>query len=225
MKKTVLFLVVSTILFAGCTSSTQKDISLTQTPSAVNDDQKNTQLNLNNDGSLETSKATTNNQGEPMKTIADFQPITATQVTLKTTKGDITFKLFRDEAPLTTLNFLTLAKDGFYDGVVFHRVIADFMAQVGDPLSKDPSKEAEWGSGGPGYAITDEFGPNLKHDKAGMVSMANRGPNTGGSQFFITYEPTPWLDGKHAIFGEVTNGMDVLQNITVGDKIISVSYQ
>lgn len=223
MKRMVLFLAVSTILFAGCTNTTQKDISLTQTPAATNSDTKNTKLNLNNDGSLETKQ--TNDQGEKMKTIADFQPIAATQVTLKTTKGDITFKLFRDEAPLTTLNFLTLAKQGFYDGVVFHRVIPDFMAQVGDPLSKDASKEAQWGSGGPGYSIADEFGPNLKHDKAGMVSMANRGPNTGGSQFFMTYEPTPWLDGKHAIFGEITKGMDVLKNITVGDKIISVSYQ
>lgn len=160
-----------------------------------------------------------------MKTIADFQPIAATEVTLHTSKGDITFTLFRDKAPLTTLNFLSLAKDGFYDGVVFHRVIADFMAQVGDPLSKDASKKAMWGTGGPGYSITDEFDDELSHSKAGIVSMANSGPNTGGSQFFITYEATPWLDGKHAVFGEVITGMDVLENIEIGDTITSVSYK
>jgi peptidyl-prolyl cis-trans isomerase B (cyclophilin B) len=160
-----------------------------------------------------------------MKTITDFQPIEAAEATLHTSKGDITFKLFRDKAPLTTLNFLSLAKEGFYDGVVFHRVIADFMAQVGDPLSKDAGKKAMWGTGGPGYSIADEFDDELTHSKPGIVSMANSGPNTGGSQFFITYEATPWLDGKHAVFGEVTSGMDVLEKIEIGDTITSVSYK
>jgi cyclophilin family peptidyl-prolyl cis-trans isomerase len=164
-------------------------------------------------------------KGTSMKQLSDFTPIEGTTVTLTTTKGDITFELFRDTAPLTTLNFLTLVKEGFYDGMVFHRVIPDFMAQVGDPLTKDPAKEAMWGTGGPGYSIPDEFDPTLKHDSAGIVSMANSGANTGGSQFFITYEPTPWLDGKHAVFGKVTAGMDILEQITVGDKIMSVSYK
>lgn len=161
----------------------------------------------------------------PMKQLADFTPITGTEVTLKTSKGDIVFTLFRDKAPLTTLNFLTLAQSGFYDGMVFHRVIADFMAQVGDPKTKDPALQAEWGTGGPGYVIPDEFDPTLKHDAAGVVSMANAGPNTGGSQFFITYAPTSWLDGKHAVFGKVTTGMDILKKITVGDTITSVSIK
>lgn len=161
----------------------------------------------------------------PMKTLADFEVIAATQVTLTTTKGEITFSLFREEAPLTTANFLNLAKSGFYDGIVFHRVIPDFMAQVGDPLTKDASKQALWGTGGPGYSIPDEFHPDLKHDKPGIISMANSGPNTGGSQIFITYEATPWLDGKHAVFGQVTKGMDVLEQITMGDKIVAVTYQ
>lgn len=160
----------------------------------------------------------------PVKTLEDFEPIAATQATLVTSKGNITFTLYRDQAPVTTANFLSLAKAGFYNGVVFHRVIPDFMAQVGDPLSKDESQKARWGSGGPGYTIPDEFGPGLKHDSEGIVSMANAGPNTGGSQFFITYEPTPWLDGKHAIFGKVTSGMDVLRAITVGDVLESVTY-
>jgi len=160
-----------------------------------------------------------------MKTLQDFQPIEATLATIKTTKGDITFELFRDQAPLTTLNFLTLAKDGKYTDIVFHRIIPDFMAQVGDPLTKDVTKKAMWGTGGPGYSIADEFGAGLTHDTEGIVSMANSGPNTGGSQFFITYEATPWLDGKHAIFGKVTQGMVVLKELEVGDKIVSISYQ
>ena len=159
------------------------------------------------------------------KTLAEFAPIEASQAVILTTKGPITVELFRDQAPLTTINWLTLAKDGFYDGIVFHRVIEDFMAQVGDPLTKDPSKEAQWGTGGPGYSIADEFEPTLKHDAAGILSMANSGPNTGGSQFFITFEPTPWLDGKHAVFGKVTEGMDVLMKIEQGDKIESIEIR
>lgn len=164
-------------------------------------------------------------EGTSMKQLSDFEPIEGNTVTLSTTKGDITFELYRDKAPLTTLNFLTLAKEGFYDDIIFHRVIADFMAQVGDPNTKQPGMEAAWGTGGPGYAIADEFDPSLKHDTEGVVSMANSGPNSGGSQFFITYEATPWLDGKHAVFGKVTSGMDVLRQIQVGDKITSVTIK
>ncbi|MDQ3008264.1 MAG: peptidylprolyl isomerase [bacterium] len=160
-----------------------------------------------------------------MKSLADFSPIEATQATIVTSKGEVIFELYRDEAPLTTANFLNLAKEGFYSNMVFHRVIPDFMAQVGDPLTKDPSKQAMWGTGGPGYSIADEFGQGLSHSSEGIVSMANSGPNSGGSQFFITYAATPWLDGKHAIFGKVTKGMDVLKQIEVGDTITSVSYQ
>lgn len=173
-----------------------------------------------------TSKNTLPMQDSQLKTLADFAPNQAQQATLVTTKGNITIKLFRDQAPLTTANFLDLAASGFYDGIVFHRVIPDFMAQVGDPLTKDESQQAMWGTGGPGYKIADEFTPELKHDKPGIVSMANTGqPNTGGSQFFITYEATPWLDGKHAVFGEVTQGLDVLNQIEVGDKITKIELQ
>ncbi|MBT3249363.1 MAG: peptidylprolyl isomerase [Candidatus Pacebacteria bacterium] len=160
-----------------------------------------------------------------MKTINDFEAIEATQVTMTTTKGEMTFNLFRDKAPLTTANFLNLIKDGFYDGIIFHRVIPDFMAQVGDPLTKEAGMEARWGTGGPGYQIADEFDPELKHDKTGVLSMANSGPNTGGSQLFITHVATPWLDGKHAVFGEITAGVEVLNQIEQGDKILSVSYK
>lgn len=164
-------------------------------------------------------------KGTGVKKLEDFKQISATQATIRTTKGDITVELYPEKAPVTVANFLDLADSGFYDGIVFHRVIEDFMAQVGDPLTKDPAQQAAWGSGGPGYVIPDEFAPDLKHDQPGILSMANRGPNTGGSQFFITTVPTPWLDGKHAIFGHVTEGMDVVYQLEVGDKITSVEYQ
>lgn len=126
-------------------------------------------------------------------------------VTIETTQGTITAEMFMDVAPKTAGNFIDLAKKGYYDGLVFHRVIADFMIQGGCPKGT--------GTGGPGYTIPDEFAPGLVHDGPGIFSMANAGPNTGGSQFFITLVPTPWLDRKHAIFGKVTGGMDVVQAI------------
>src|SRR5512147_1098580 len=128
---------------------------------------------------------------------------------METDKGTMVFELFADKAPKTVNNFVFLAREGFYDGVVFHRVIADFMAQGGDPTGK--------GSGGPGYRFADEFHPSLKHDKPGILSMANAGPGTNGSQFFITHVPTPWLDGKHTVFGQVVEGMDVLMSIPPRD--------
>jgi cyclophilin family peptidyl-prolyl cis-trans isomerase len=125
--------------------------------------------------------------------------------TFDTSMGSFKVELLADLAPATVKNFIDLSKKGFYDGVIFHRVIDKFMIQGGDPTGT--------GRGGPGYTIPDEFGPGLKHDRPGVLSMANAGPNTGGSQFFITLVPTPWLDGKHAIFGNVAEGMDVVSAI------------
>lgn len=133
---------------------------------------------------------------------ADFKNRTAV---FETSKGTFKVELFDDKAPKTAGNFATLAQKGFYNGLIFHRVIDNFMIQSGDPNGN--------GTGGPGYTIPDEFSPDLKHDKAGILSMANRGPNTGGSQFFITLDATPWLDNKHAVFGRVTEGMDVVKAI------------
>lgn len=133
--------------------------------------------------------------------------------TLKTEKGDIVVELFADKVPVTVNNFVFLARQGFYDGTMFHRVITDFMAQGGDPTGT--------GSGGPGYRFQDEFHPNLKHDKPGILSMANAGPGTNGSQFFLTHVPTPWLDNKHSVFGQVTTGMDVLLSIPARDPMRS----
>ena len=128
---------------------------------------------------------------------------------MDTDKGEIKLKLFADKTPRTVNNFVFLARQGFYDGTLFHRVIADFMAQGGDPTGS--------GRGGPGYKFADEFHPQLRHDKPGVLSMANAGPGTNGSQFFITHVPTPWLDNKHSVFGQVTEGMDVLLSIPPRD--------
>jgi cyclophilin family peptidyl-prolyl cis-trans isomerase len=130
---------------------------------------------------------------------------------IKTDVGDIKIALFADKAPKTVNNFVFLAKEGFYDNVIFHRVISNFMAQGGDPTGT--------GRGGPGYRFEDEFHPDLRHDKPGILSMANAGPNTNGSQFFITHVPTPHLDDRHSVFGEVVEGMDVLLSIPDRDPM------
>jgi cyclophilin family peptidyl-prolyl cis-trans isomerase len=131
--------------------------------------------------------------------------------TISTDLGDIVIELFADKAPITVNNFVFLARDGYYDGVTFHRVIKGFMAQGGDPTGS--------GSGGPGYRFADEFHPALKHDGPGVLSMANAGPGTNGSQFFITHRETPHLDGRHAVFGRVIDGMDVVLAIPERDPM------
>ena len=123
----------------------------------------------------------------------------------ETDHGTFEIELFEDKAPITVKNFIDLAEKGFYDGLIFHRVIDGFMIQGGDPNGT--------GTGGPGYTIPDEFHKDLKHDSEGVLSMANAGPNTGGSQFFITLAATPWLDGHHSVFGKVVKGMDVVREI------------
>lgn len=135
---------------------------------------------------------------------------------IETPKGTIKFELKESEAPITTKNFIDLAQKGFYNGLKFHRVIRSFMIQGGCPKGN--------GTGGPGYAIKDEFHPKLKHIK-GAVSMANSGPNSGGSQFFITEDPQPHLDGKHSVFGQVIEGQDVVKRIEQGDKMLKVTIQ
>ena len=135
--------------------------------------------------------------------------------TVSTDKGDMVIELFADKTPKTVNNFVFLAREGFYNNITFHRVIGDFMAQGGDPTGT--------GRGGPGYRFADEFHPALKHDKLGILSMANAGPGTNGSQFFITHVPTPHLDNRHSVFGQVTEGIDVLMAVSVGTKISSVT--
>jgi cyclophilin family peptidyl-prolyl cis-trans isomerase len=132
-------------------------------------------------------------------------------VEIETTLGTIRAKLFRDKAPKTVENFLDLVKQGFYDDIVFHRVIKGFMIQTGDPLGNGTGGRTDKGL--PEKTLLDEFHPDLRHDEPGVLSMANSGPNTGDTQFFITTVPTPWLDNKHSIFGQVVEGMDVVRKI------------
>jgi cyclophilin family peptidyl-prolyl cis-trans isomerase len=142
----------------------------------------------------------------PALTIALNAKYTAT---FKTGKGDIVVELFADQVPNTVNNFVFLAREGFYDNTMFHRVIPDFMVQGGDPTGT--------GTGGPGYRFADEFVPTLRHDKPGILSMANSGPGTNGSQFFLTHVPTPHLDDRHSVFGQVIEGLDVLLSIPARD--------
>ena len=135
--------------------------------------------------------------------------------TIDTDKGAIRIELHEDKVPKTVANFEKLANDGFYDGLLFHRVLNDFMVQAGCPEGT--------GRGGPGYNFEDEFHPDLKHDAPGVLSMANAGPNTNGSQFFITHVPCPWLDNKHSVFGRVLEGQDVVDSIAQGDKMNKVT--
>jgi len=145
--------------------------------------------------------------------------VTTLQAVFETSKGTIRVNLMPEHAPVTVANFANLVRRGFYDGLKFHRVIADFMIQGGCPLGT--------GTGGPGYRFEDEFDPSLRHDRPGRLSMANAGPGTNGSQFFITHVPTPWLDDAHTVFGEVLGSadQDVVNAIAQGDVIKSIEIQ
>ena len=162
-------------------------------------------------------------KGKKMNAISAELQKDGVYAVIDTNKGDIVLELFYKETPMTVCNFVGLAEGTldaakgkpFYDGLVFHRVIANFMIQGGDPDGK--------GTGGPGYRFPDEFVDNLKHNTAGILSMANAGPGTNGSQFFITHVPTPWLDGKHTVFGRVVKGQDVVNKVVQGDRMNSIS--
>ncbi len=151
------------------------------------------------------------------KMTEDSKKPTELSATIGTDKGDIQIQLFPEEASLTVANFVNLAQRGYYDGLKFHRVIANFMIQGGDPKGT--------GSGGPGYKFKDEFSPKRRHDSGGTLSMANSGPGTNGSQFFITHKATPWLDDKHSVFGKVTSSQEIVDAISKGDvmKTITIS--
>ena len=161
-------------------------------------------------GAQSTTPAGQTAQAQPEKD----ETMSTLQAVIKTDKGDIKLELYDQKTPLTVANFVNLAKRGYYDGIVFHRVISGFMIQGGDPTGT--------GRGGPGYRFEDEFDPSLRHDGPGVLSMANAGPGTNGSQFFITHVATPHLDGRHSVFGRVLEGQSVVDAIRQGDKIQSV---
>lgn len=156
---------------------------------------------------------------EMIDLIGDAQYAKDIEITIKTSKGDINLDMFAMKTPHTVANFLGLAKAGYYDGLKFHRVIPDFMIQGGCPLGT--------GTGSPGYQFGDEFDPELRHDVPGVLSMANAGPGTNGSQFFITHVATPWLDGKHTVFGKIKGDEDqgVVNSIGMGDTILNIEIK
>lgn len=161
-------------------------------------------------------KEKTENTGKKEEDAAPAE-ITDINIVIKTTKGDIEAVLYATKTPMTVANYLNLASKDYYDGLTFHRVIPDFMIQGGCPLGT--------GTGSPGYRFADEFHPDLKHTGPGVFSMANSGPGTNGSQFFITHVKTQWLDGKHSVFGKVTKGQDVVDAIVAGDKINDIEIK
>lgn len=198
------------VLIAGCnsTKSTDVDITLAQA------NETNTASSLQ----IPTQ--------EPMKQLADFEKINSKTATIVTSKGEIEVELYPDMAPVTVASFLSLAKENFYDGIIVHRVEPGFVIQAGDPKTKEKGKEGEWGTGGPGYTIPDEFSTTFKYDQEGILAMAKTmAPNSGGSQFFITLGPAEFLNGQYTVFGKVTKGMDVAKNIQVGDTITTIKLQ
>ena len=215
----LLFIFIS-ILFIACnktnTNKESQNIAIENTISNNKNDKNN----------LDTNRSQNDNANENQQKLIKSNSKNGIFAKMETNKGTILIRLFYKQVPYTVANFIGLSegskewtnsktgkkiKTKFYDGLKFHRVIDNFMIQGGDPLGS--------GRGGPGYKFSDEFKPNLIHDKPGILSMANSGPNTNGSQFFITHVPTPWLDGKHSVFGEVTEGMDVVNSIIQNDYI------
>ena len=194
----VALLTISLFALAACGESTpEPTVAPTSTPSPTIAEVTQVEVRMLSPG---------DNPRPPVGALDTSKTYTAT---FETDKGEFEILLFDDEAPLTVENFINLVTIGFYEGTMFHRVIPDFMAQGGDPLGT--------GTGGPGYQFQDEFHASRQHDKPGVLSMANSGPRTNGSQFFITFAPTPHLDGMHSVFGEVVEGLDDALNITVRD--------
>jgi cyclophilin family peptidyl-prolyl cis-trans isomerase len=195
MKKTIL-LVATLVLLTGCGAGISENNSIDNS------------LDDNTEGEIENNIE--NNNTDNKKDMSEDKLYT--QAIIKTSLGDITVDFYNADSPLTVKNFTKLSAEGFYDGTKFHRIINDFMIQGGDPLTKEDSKMAMWGTGGPGYKFDDEF--NTHKLVRGSLAMANSGPNTNGSQFFIvTASDTPWLDGKHTNFGQVSAGMDIVEKI------------
>ncbi len=215
----VLMFGLSKLMNAGATTSTTPQPD-TQSAAATDAANPSTPQTPAATGTAAETSASTTLPEQPQATAMDTTatagataPAPTQDVVMKTNKGDITIELYTDKMPVTTANFLKLVNEKFYDGTKFHRVIDHFMIQGGDPLTKDDTAAARWGTGGPGYTIKDEFAPGLSNVR-GTIAMANAGPNTGGSQFFINTVDNTYLDGKHPVFGRVIAGMDVVDAIS-----------
>jgi len=212
-------LLIAAVSVSACTNNLNNSANVINTPdtTSVINTSAPAETVITPDLIGETVAPVVNNT--PMKTLDDQKDLFAqySQALIKTNYGNITVKLYGEDSPITVNNFLNLAKNGFYDGTKFHRVIKDFMIQGGDPLSKGTDTSA-WGTGGPDYRFNDEF--NAHPLVAGSLAMANSGSNTNGSQFFIvTAESTPWLDGKHTNFGEVVSGLDIVKKIEAVETV------
>jgi peptidyl-prolyl cis-trans isomerase A (cyclophilin A) len=207
----MLTIVIISVLLVGCGEKKETSTTDTKSTDSKTTDTKTTTTITKTDTVNSIQTQTTEKKDSSMEKNKSLEKTDQTKssngdiVKMETTMGTIKIKLYSDKAPLTTANIKKLVNQGFYNGIIFHRVIDGFMIQGGDPTGT--------GTGGSKEVVQDEFAPGLKHSKPGMLSMANRGPNTGTSQFFITLAATPWLDGKHAIFGEVIDGMDVVNKI------------
>ncbi len=220
-----LLIIATAALASACVRAPQTDDTLQLSNSDNFSLESDANLNPNNIAEAEGAANNAMNQQRQVKTIEDFKAIEASEAVLTTSKGEVVIELYTDRAPLTTASFLNLIDQGFYDGIVIHRVEPNFVVQFGDPLTKEPGNESLWGTGGPGYTFADEFHPELRHDSEGILSMANAGPNTGGSQVFITLNETSFLDDKHAVFGKVSQGMDVVKTLQRGDTITKAVYR
>jgi peptidylprolyl isomerase len=213
---------VTALVITGC-GKAEEETNLFNKSEEPAEQKEEQQQNYDQEESTQTEPTATVPEDVDEEIINETETMTNQIVTLKTTKGDIKIELYNEESPITAGNFLKLAKEGYYDGITFHRVIPNFMIQGGDPLSKDDNP-ANDGTGGPGYAIEDEFIDGLTNVR-GTLSMANAGPGTGGSQFFINIEDNTNLDfdkqplsSKHPVFGKVLEGMDVVDSISLVDK-------
>lgn len=220
MKKTFLMLLAGAFLLSACqqkkeeTKTTTEQTQTTPTEQTQNNQQQMQQNPNENQGFV---RGINPQEMQALMNNAKFDK--DIDATIETNKGKINLTLYATKTPKTVANFLGLVDKGYYDGLTFHRVIPDFMIQGGCPLGN--------GRGGPGYMFADEIVPELKHSAPGVLSMANAGPGTNGSQFFITHKETPWLDGKHTVWGKVKSPEDqkVVNSIAMGDQIIKVTYQ
>lgn len=223
MKKIIVLSLFLLIILSGCNKVNNQDKS------------KKDNIEVKQVNNLQNENVVVENKNASSSTLQITDKKENMKAIIKTNKGNIELELYKDKAPITVENFVKLIDEGFYNNIKFHRVISDFMIQTGDPISRgvegkdfvydpynNPNNLPIAGTGGPGYKFKDEVNNGLSFDKPGILAMANSGPNTNGSQFFITHVPTDWLNNKHTIFGQVINGQEVVNSIQQGDFIENI---